>query len=58
MWNCNSSASPACPARRVLPIVTQWAAADEMGTTFSGLFMTPIRVAPPGGERSAGRAAG
>ena len=31
MWNCNGSASPACPERRVLPIVTPWAAADEMG---------------------------
>jgi len=35
MWNCNSSASPACPARRVLPIVTQSAAADERAATFS-----------------------
>jgi hypothetical protein len=37
MWNCNGSASPACPARRVLPIVTHWVATDEMGTPFSGL---------------------
>jgi hypothetical protein len=37
MWNCNGSASPACPARRVLPIVTQGAAADAIGTPFFGL---------------------
>jgi len=30
MWSCNSSASPAVlPERRVLLIVTLWAAADE-----------------------------
>jgi len=40
MWSCNSSASPAvCPDRRVLPVVTPWAAADEMGRTFSGLVL-------------------
>jgi hypothetical protein len=39
MWNCNGSASPACPERRVLPIVTPWAATDERGTTFSGLVL-------------------
>ena len=34
MWSCNGSASPVvCPERRVLPIVTLWAAADEMGRT-------------------------
>jgi len=30
VWSCNGSASPAVfPERRVLPIVTPWAAADE-----------------------------
>ena len=30
MWSCNGSASPAVlPERRVLPIVTLWAAAGE-----------------------------
>jgi hypothetical protein len=30
MWSCNGSASLAvCPERRVLPIVTLWAAADH-----------------------------
>ena len=36
MWSCNSSASPAVlPERRVLLIVTLWAAADEIDRTFS-----------------------
>lgn len=30
MWSCNGSASPVvCPERRVLPIVTMWAAVDH-----------------------------
>ena len=48
MWNCNSSASPACPARRVLPIVTQSTAADERAATFSG-------IAPGGSPSPAAR---
>ena len=35
MWSYNGSASPAvCPERRVLPIVTLWAVADETGRMF------------------------
>jgi hypothetical protein len=60
MWSCNSSASPAVlPERRVLLIVTPWAAADEMGRTFSGLVLggCTSRAARPGSVRSDGRSA-
>jgi hypothetical protein len=32
MWNCNGSASPACPERQVLPpVVTPWAGHERDG---------------------------
>ena len=40
MWSCNGSASPAVlPERRVHPIVTLWAAADErsLGSYWAGV---------------------
>ncbi len=42
MWNCNGSASLAVfPERRVLFIVTGWAAADHL---FPGLFVPHPRI--------------
>ena len=45
MWSCNGSASPVCPARRVLSIVTPRAVVDEMDT---GPLASQQEVAPRG----------
>jgi len=52
MWSCNGSASPAVfPERRVLPILTLWAAADEMDglTNIAGMvrfLVQAVRATP------------
>lgn len=54
MWSCNGSASPAVlPERRVHPIVTLWAAADERFSARIGRVY--LRAARPGSVWRDGR---